>query len=200
MGLLRGIREGLREWKAALDARHAEEGRKLLAEREERQRVRKREGALERMPYAEYLKSPEWRARRAEALRRDGHACTECGSTVSLQVHHTTYRRRGRESLSDLETLCRDCHRGRHGRDESEDTTRFLVDSPTRAASELEECFNSRGWRASRELTFGPDDGERVAVAVAIPGVDAEYKLMSIIRKHFPDARWREIPTHGYWD
>lgn len=119
MGWLSRVRERLREWKADRRARHHAEGRALIAEREENRRLRNRRYDLERMPYAEYLKSPEWTAIRTEVLQRDGHACSQCGSSISLQVHHTTYLyRRGEEPLSALETLCRVCHRSRHDLDD----------------------------------------------------------------------------------
>lgn len=62
--------------------------------------------------YRTYLASPAWQATRRAVLVRDGHACTQCGRIDSLEVHHKTYERLGCEWLSDLETLCADCHQG----------------------------------------------------------------------------------------
>ncbi|HEV8653179.1 MAG TPA: HNH endonuclease [Actinomycetes bacterium] len=64
--------------------------------------------------YQEYLESPEWQAKRALALERDGHQCTECHRADRLEVHHITYVRLGRELLEDLVTLCFHCHMDRH--------------------------------------------------------------------------------------
>lgn len=60
--------------------------------------------------YAEYLESPRWLRTRDEIFERDGHRCTECGSTTQLIVHHRTYVRVGRERPEDLTTLCHGCH------------------------------------------------------------------------------------------
>jgi group II intron reverse transcriptase/maturase len=47
------------------------------------------------------------------AKMRDGHKCTQCGSTEKLRVHH----KKGTKShrLEDLETLCQKCHHAEHG-------------------------------------------------------------------------------------
>ena len=74
-----------------------------------------RRRALASMPYADYLRSPEWRRRRADALRRAGWRCQVCNSSVALEVHHRTYERRGAEDSGDLIVLCRRCHSLYHG-------------------------------------------------------------------------------------
>jgi 5-methylcytosine-specific restriction endonuclease McrA len=53
-----------------------------------------------------------WRLAREAARRRDGERCTRCGSTRNLQVHHIVPLSEGgdRFALSNLTTLCRDCH------------------------------------------------------------------------------------------
>lgn len=66
--------------------------------------------------YRAYLKSNEWKETRQAAVKRDGRRCQTCGSTGRLQVHHTCYDRRGKDSLPDLVTLCSTCHRKTHGR------------------------------------------------------------------------------------
>jgi len=65
---------------------------------------------LHTMPYAKYLKTPEWQAKRQKALRFAGFHCQVCNSSDRLEVHHRTYERRGHELLGDLVTLCNDCH------------------------------------------------------------------------------------------
>lgn len=73
---------------------------------------------LRAMPYAEYLYSPEWRQRRAMHIRMADFRCDSCGiqgSYGTLQVHHKSYGRFGREDLGDLEVLCVSCHRSKHG-------------------------------------------------------------------------------------
>jgi hypothetical protein len=63
--------------------------------------------------YVLYLRSAEWKAKRAAVLKRD-KKCRSCGSTRKLQVHHLTYERIYRERLTDLTTLCEGCHRRVH--------------------------------------------------------------------------------------
>jgi 5-methylcytosine-specific restriction endonuclease McrA len=53
----------------------------------------------------------EWQQRRREALDRDGHRCTVCGSDDRPQVHHIVPWRYSRShALENLTTLCRSCH------------------------------------------------------------------------------------------
>lgn len=66
--------------------------------------------SLQRMPYAEYLKTPEWAETRKAALERAGDRCQVCNSTDKLQVHHRDYSNVPLESLADLTVLCDECH------------------------------------------------------------------------------------------
>ena len=65
--------------------------------------------------YIEYLASPRWRAKRAEALEDAEYTCEECGATEAeagvLEVHHHTYERLGNEDPEDLSVLCPTCHK-----------------------------------------------------------------------------------------
>lgn len=60
--------------------------------------------------YSEYINSPEWQAKRKEAIDRDQGRCVLCNSSEDLHVHHRTYDNFGNEPLEDLTTLCRECH------------------------------------------------------------------------------------------
>ncbi len=61
--------------------------------------------------YKDYLLSPEWQAKRKEALRLAGYRCQVCyAGDVTLDVHHRTYKRLGHELITDLIVLCRPCH------------------------------------------------------------------------------------------
>ncbi|MGH9891314.1 MAG: group II intron reverse transcriptase/maturase [bacterium] len=53
------------------------------------------------------------RERVLRAKMRDGFACSNCGRTNSLRVHHVKGSRSHR--MKDLVTLCRDCHHATHG-------------------------------------------------------------------------------------
>jgi 5-methylcytosine-specific restriction endonuclease McrA len=70
--------------------------------------------ALRALPYAEYLQSSWWRARRNDALRAASYRCQRCESKRDLEVHHLTYERLGAELPGDLDVLCRGCHLGEH--------------------------------------------------------------------------------------
>jgi len=67
--------------------------------------------------HSEYLRSGHWRSIREQALRRDGHRCTRCGSRRNLHVHHDDYSYIGLEHLhmESIRTLCASCHRRQHG-------------------------------------------------------------------------------------
>ena len=67
--------------------------------------------------YAEYLQSPRWRLLRAIRRRLDGNRCRVCFASERLEVHHRSYRNRGRGFIGELRdtiTLCRRCHSTHH--------------------------------------------------------------------------------------
>jgi 5-methylcytosine-specific restriction endonuclease McrA len=61
-----------------------------------------------------YLTSDHWRTPAAEARKRAGNKCADCGKQRKLDVHHVTYDRLGNERPEDLVALCRACHNARH--------------------------------------------------------------------------------------
>lgn len=71
---------------------------------------------LAEMRYADYLLTPEWKARREAVLEWAAHSCQVCSRTDGLHVHHRTYVRRGQERPADLIVLCGDCHALFHGK------------------------------------------------------------------------------------
>ncbi len=86
------------------DAQAAAEQAKLEAQE-------KRLWELRRMPYADYLQTPEWQERRTRHLDSVGHRCQLCNASgPRLQLHHRNYERRGQEQFYDLLVLCRNCH------------------------------------------------------------------------------------------
>ena len=58
--------------------------------------------------YKKYLDSPAWEMKRDDVIERDGGQCV-CG-TQATEVHHKTYNNIGKEPLSDLVALCKECH------------------------------------------------------------------------------------------
>ncbi|HEY1292813.1 MAG TPA: HNH endonuclease [Chloroflexota bacterium] len=64
-----------------------------------------------------YLRTPHWLGFRTRAIARAHATCQSCGKQPpSLDVHHLSYARLGRERYADVLVLCRACHRRRHGR------------------------------------------------------------------------------------
>lgn len=56
-----------------------------------------------------------WATIRRQVLARDRHRCVECGECEQLQVHHLIpFAEGGTDSVTNLVTLCRDCHDERH--------------------------------------------------------------------------------------
>jgi 5-methylcytosine-specific restriction endonuclease McrA len=64
--------------------------------------------------YTEYLNSPEWAARRARILERDGFTCQACLAAKATQAHHLTYEHVFNELLWELVAVCLGCHERLH--------------------------------------------------------------------------------------
>lgn len=69
--------------------------------------------------YKRYLRSVHWQNLRQQALSRANGRCEMCGykpwKPGTLQVHHRTYERIGKEGLDDLIVVCPRCHMKIHG-------------------------------------------------------------------------------------
>lgn len=69
---------------------------------------------LRSMSYASYLRTPEWRQTRQQAIARAGGRCQlEAAHTGELHVHHSSYRR-GEETTADVLVVCESCHDRHH--------------------------------------------------------------------------------------
>ena len=64
--------------------------------------------------YKAYLKSPEWKEKRLEVLRRDKFICQKCKKEWATEVHHLTYKNIYNERLEDLLSVCKGCHEKIH--------------------------------------------------------------------------------------
>jgi 5-methylcytosine-specific restriction endonuclease McrA len=71
--------------------------------------------AAHRAAYSRYLRTPQWRERRARAIKRAKGKCQLCSSKKGLEAHHRTYIRIGQERDEDITVLCWRCHGGHHG-------------------------------------------------------------------------------------
>ncbi len=66
--------------------------------------------------YTEYMTSVAWSKKRAQVIFRDNAQCqavrngVKCGNRYDLEVHHLSYLNFTREPLTDLLTLCKQCH------------------------------------------------------------------------------------------
>lgn len=85
---------------------------------EKSKRAQIRLAQLKRMPYKEYLQSPEWDDLRWRTKRRVNWKCQLCNKDkATLNVHHKTYERIGEELPSDLIVLCKGCHAKFHDKE-----------------------------------------------------------------------------------
>lgn len=68
-----------------------------------------------------YLHSNHWRSVRERKLSKEHHRCQKHFGFTSpepmLDVHHLTYERLWHERMSDLQVLCRSCHKKEHKND-----------------------------------------------------------------------------------
>jgi len=71
--------------------------------------------SISKKKYKDYIKSPQWKRKRAIAIRLSGGKCKFCNSNKNLQVHHNNYVTLGRENIErDLIVLCENCHTTEH--------------------------------------------------------------------------------------
>jgi 5-methylcytosine-specific restriction endonuclease McrA len=98
--------------------------------------------------YLDYLKSPEWASTKRRAFAKHGYRCARCEATSKLHVHHKTYKRLGRERLSDLEILCSDCHEKQHK------ITREVIRGREFKVKQLKDAERPRQKRRHRPATL----------------------------------------------
>ena len=70
-----------------------------------------------RKRYEKHLSSDQFAQLKRDRLIIDNFKCQMCSATVDLSTshcHHITYIRLGKESLSDVSTLCKECHEKLH--------------------------------------------------------------------------------------
>jgi 5-methylcytosine-specific restriction endonuclease McrA len=68
------------------------------------------------LEYERYIRSEAWYRRRWLRIMAANFECEVCHSPHSLDCHHKTYIRLGYELDTDLEVLCRYCHKQKEKR------------------------------------------------------------------------------------
>lgn len=61
-----------------------------------------------------YLVSDHWKSLRQAAFAAHGRKCHDCGKSGILDVHHLNYKAIYDVEVSDLQILCRKCHKKEH--------------------------------------------------------------------------------------
>lgn len=57
-----------------------------------------------------------WKKLTSAVTRRDGRSCRSCGALRALDLHHILMRSLGgKDELTNLCWVCRDCHKAIHG-------------------------------------------------------------------------------------
>lgn len=95
----------------------------------------------------------DWSSRRKKVLERDGYKCANCGEpdNRNLEVHHIVpLKDGGSNKLSNLKTLCLDCHSAIHNKTKT--AGQGNAKSKTPRIPELDECLNcsGRSWKGVR--------------------------------------------------
>lgn len=125
--------------------------------------------------YEKYISSPGWGRKRKERLFIDKHRCRTCGLSheegTSLEVHHVSYENFGDEPMSDLITLCRQCHEAitnviRHRRYTKNVKSHFAVEAERTRSNENARQYdrNNFDWHgtltdAQRPISRPPERG-----------------------------------------
>lgn len=101
----------------------------------------------------------DWSVRRARYYATHPRRCVGCKSRRSLDLHHLSYERRGRELDSDLVCLCHDCHMQAH---QLYDALKGIVDLREATRRWLVVC---RSRPKYRRILAKKGDHERIALA-----------------------------------
>lgn len=110
--------------------------------------------------YSTYLKTDKWRDKSHARMEYDNFCCYACKKSyeygvTTLNVHHLTYRNVGNEPLSDLVTLCENCHKNFHliKKLEEECEARYLEEDRKKAERERAVSYqnNQLSWKAEHE-------------------------------------------------
>ena len=118
-----------------------------------------------RKTWEEVLKhndSPEWQAKRAKVLKRDGMLCV-CGDKAT-EVHHKTYRDPRQEPLSAFVALCGCCYERVYSREKK----RWQGSKNPMSKKKYEEYLNkSPSWQKKKKEILKRDDNRCICGGLA---------------------------------
>lgn len=80
-----------------------------------------------KLNYSTYIKSKKWKRKSKKFQQQRNFQCEICGKKSEV-THHLHYKTIGKESLKDIQVLCRDCHANLHEKQGATDsiTKRYL--------------------------------------------------------------------------
>ena len=105
--------------------------------------------------------SPEWQAKRAELLKRDGMLCV-CGGKAT-EVHHKTYRDPRQEPLSAFVALCGCCYERVYSREKK----RWQGSKNPMNCKEYKVYLKSPNWQRKRKEILKRDDNRCICGGLA---------------------------------
>lgn len=121
--------------------------------------------ALGKSDYYNYIKSPQWQAKRKQyyssklykTLKQNnkGWVCYCCGATdKQLDLHHRTYKRLGNENIAvDLVPVCRDCHHSIHELHKNSPVSLWTATKKIRARHNKRKRKESQGLQGKKSPT-----------------------------------------------
>lgn len=101
-----------------------------------------------------YLYSDHWWELRTRKLNEAGRFCVACDGEQNLQVHHKRYRSIFNVELSDLEVMCKKCHKAEHAYLKEERRKNYKPRSPKRRKKQ-EANDNRAIAKALKNRVFG---------------------------------------------
>lgn len=133
--------------------------------------------------YYKYLKTTAWENMRQKVFRRDGFKCVVCGEAKNLECHHITYDNLGAEKVSDLVTLCKECHEKTHAGDDVENLIESRRAHLNAVVIELNKRINEFNRRQKEfETNEFMDETTQHLFACAIALGDDYVKLDDILK------------------
>lgn len=104
--------------------------------------------------YAKYIRSPKWKAKRAEVILRAGGTCERCSIWPVVNVHHLTYARLGDERLTDLMGVCAMCHDQIHKEGKQVASEQLVFDEFLEGDYAPRDGFVTRAWQLDCERSY----------------------------------------------